>query len=336
MVSESTAVAIVGAGIIGGSIAWRLAQAGVRVTVFDAGVAGGETSSAGAGMLSPGGEFLRPSVWFDLGIESMRMYPRFVEELQAETDVAIDFQICGCKHFVEAELARQRAESQARAGVRVELTPDGLFYPLDAFVDPTDVLRALRRACEGQNVKIAEGQPISEIESAEYRAVVIAAGAWSTQILVRHSRERVTLPAVKPIKGHLIGFQLAPGSLGPMLRRGHSYVLQRSNGFTITGSTEEDVGFDRQVSPTICEALHRDGAELFPAIADATPCARWIGFRPFSPQGPHISRVDGTNVWLAYGHFRNGILLAPLTAQRIADGIISQSAPPKPQQPSHT
>jgi glycine oxidase len=327
MVSESPVVAVAGGGIIGGSIAWRLARAGVRVTVVDAGLLGGETSSAGAGMLSPGGEFDRPSVWFDLGIESMRMYPGFVEELQAETGLAIDFRICGCKQFVDAEQARRRAEFQARAGVQVELTPDGLFYRSDAFVNPTDVLRALRRACERRNVEIAERQPILEIESAEYRAVVIASGAWSNLIRVKHRGKPVTLPAVKPIKGHLIGFQLPPGALGPMLRRGHTYVLQRSSGFTIVGSTEEDVGFDREIDPTICEELHRQGAELFPALLNATPCARWIGFRPFSHDGPHISRIDGTNVWLAYGHFRNGILLTPLTAQRVADEIISPSAP---------
>jgi len=320
MASES--VAIVGAGIIGGSIAWRLAQAGVRATLLDAGAAGGETSSAGAGMLSPGGEFDRPSMWFDLGIESMGMYRGFVEELRAETGVAIDYQICGCKQFVDAEPARRRAEFQSRAGVRVELTPDGLFYPLDAFVDPTDMLRALRHACVSRNVEIIEGRPVSEIEAAEYRAVVIAAGAWSNQIRVRHRGEPVELPAVKPIKGHLIGFQLQPGVLGPMLRRGHSYVLQRSNGFTIAGSTEEDVGFDREVNPGICEEIHRHGADLFPALAHATPCSRWIGFRPFSPNGPHISRIDDTNVWLAYGHYRNGILLTPLTAKRVAEGIV--------------
>lgn len=329
MVSDQTSVAILGAGIIGGSIAWRLGQADVRVTLFDAGLAGGETSSAGAGMLSPGGEFDRPSVWFDLGIESMSMYPKFVEELRAETGVPVDFGICGCKQFVEAEQARRRAEFQARAGVRVELTPDGLYYPLDAFVDPTDVVRALRRACEGRKVDIAEKQRITKIESADYRALVIAAGAWSNQIQVRHRGQPVTLPAVKPIKGHLIGFQLQPGAVGAMLRRGHSYVLQRSNGFTITGSTEEDVGFDRAVNATICEDLHRHGAELFPPLGEASPCARWIGFRPFSPDGPFISRIDGTNIWLAYGHFRNGILLAPLTAQRVSQGILSSPAKPR-------
>lgn len=106
-----------------------------------------------------------------------------------------------------------------------------------------------------------------------------------------------------------------------MLRRGHCYVLQRSNGFTIVGSTEQDIGFDRTIDPAICENLHRQGAELFPALRNAKPCARWIGFRPFAPDGPHLSRIDGTNIWLAYGHFRNGILLAPLTARRVADEI---------------
>jgi glycine oxidase len=129
------------------------------------------------------------------------------------------------------------------------------------------------------------------------------------------------LPQVKPIKGHLIGFDLEPGALGPMLRREHSYVLQRSNGFLIAGSTEEDVGFDRSINSTICEELHRRAAELWPALESARPSKRWIGFRPYA-EAPHIGRVGNTNVWLAYGHFRNGILLAPLTARRVSAEIL--------------
>ena len=103
-------VAIAGAGLIGASIAWRLAQAGMRVSMFDAGSFGGETSSAGAGMLSPGGEFDRPSIWLDLGIESMRIYASFVEELREETGISIDFQLCGCRQFVDdPEQAQRRA-----------------------------------------------------------------------------------------------------------------------------------------------------------------------------------------------------------------------------------
>src|SRR5580704_5077181 len=126
METSRSDVAIAGAGLMGMSIAWRLAQAGVRVTLSDAGPVGGEASSAGAGMLSPGGEFDRPSVWLDLGMESMRLYPGFVAELRAETNVSIDFRICGCVHLVtneeERALAHGRTAFQSRAGIRVEPT----------------------------------------------------------------------------------------------------------------------------------------------------------------------------------------------------------------------
>jgi glycine oxidase len=294
-------ITIVGAGLIGASIAWRLAQAGEQVRLLDAGVFGGETSSAGAGMLSPGGEFEKPSVWSDLGGASMALYPAFVEELRAETKLPIDFKICGCRKTSE-----ETGETQ--------------FYPGDGFVDPTDVLRALRSACVARGVEVIENRCIPVAKTHDFDALVIAAGAWSNKIEITHQGCLLDLPHVKPIKGHLIGFDLEPGTLGPMLRHGHSYVLQRSNGFTIAGSTEEDVGFDRAIDAGICEEIHRGAARLWPALENARRSKCWIGFRPYS-ETPHIGRVEGTNVWLAYGHFRNGILLAPLTAERVAGEI---------------
>lgn len=314
-------VLIVGAGLIGSATAWRLAQAGALVKLIDAGRFGGETSSAGAGMLAPGGEFDGPSVWFNLGVEGMRMYPAFVDELRAETGMPVDFALCGCRHFIAPEQAHARAAFQSTHGIQVKIAPGGLFYPDAGFVDPTDVLRALRCTAEARGVAIVEHRPVSDLEASDHDAVVIAAGAWSQQVRVTFRGEPIALPPVKPIKGHLVGFDLAPGSLGPMLRRGHTYVLQRSNGFTIAGSTEEDAGFDRSVNAGTCEQIHRAAAELFPALEHATPSKCWIGFRPYSSE-PHIGRVEGTNVWLAYGHFRNGILLAPLTAARISEQLL--------------
>ena len=322
-------VAIAGAGLIGASIAWRLSQAGVPVTLFDAGSFGSEASSAGAGMLSPGGEFDKPSRWLDLGIEGIRLYPEFVEELRSESGLPIDFRICGCIHVSNTEeerrVARHRAEFQSSAGIRVELISEGLFYPDDGFVDPVDLLRSLRCACEKRAVRIIEHHRVEEIESTDYAAIVIAAGAWSGGIRVKCRREPLAIPETIPIKGHLIGFQLEPGALGPMRRRGHTYLLQRSNGFTIAGSNEQQVGFDRTVDPVICEDIRHRASELFPALEHMVATAHWIGFRPRSAygSGPHIGRVEGTNVWLAYGHFRSGILLTPLTAQRVADEILS-------------
>jgi glycine oxidase len=297
--------------------------------LFDAGRVGGEASSAGAGMLSPGGEFDRPSVWLDLGVEGMRLYPTFIDGLRSETNLAVDFRICGCVQLAASEeersQARNRAEFQSRAGIRVESTSEGLFYPDDGLVDPNDLLRALRCACEARKVRISEGHAVREIESSDYRAVVIAAGAWSGEIQVSYKKQSVTLPGTIPIKGHLIGFQLEPGTLGPMRRHGHTYVLQRSNGFTIAGSSEEQIGLDRSVNQAVCAGIHQRAAQLFPTLQRATPTKLWFGFRPYSPvgEGPHIGRVAETNVWLAYGHYRNGILLAPLTAQRVAEGILA-------------
>jgi glycine oxidase len=280
-------ILVVGGGLIGSSIAWRLAQKGARVTIADAGDLGGEASPAGAGMLSPGAEFDKPSVWRDLGLESIRLYPAFIEELQAETGIDTDFR---------------------------------MFQPEDGIVDPAALLRALRGACESRRLRVTQ-QHVTDVSSNDYAAVVIAAGAWSDQIhLTGH-----TLPAVVPIKGHLIGFQLEPGALGPVRREGETYVLQRSSGFLIAGSNEQDIGFDRAVDAAICEDIHRRAARLFPRLEHATPVKRWIGFRPrlVEGDGPQIGRIPGTNVWLAYGHYRNGILLTPVTAQRVADEIQS-------------
>jgi glycine oxidase len=257
----------------------------MRVTIADAGNLGGEASPAGAGMLSPGAEFEEPSMSRDLGLESIRLYPSFVEELQTETGIDADFR---------------------------------MFSPDDGIVDPAALLRALHCACESRKVRIMR-EHVTSVEPRDYTAVVIAAGAWSEQV---HVKPNLTLPAVVPIKGHLIGFQLEPGALGPVRRHGETYILQRSNGFLIAGSNEQDIGFDRTVDPVICEDIHRRAARLFPPLENATPVKRWIGFRPRSATGePHIGRVEGTYVWLAYGHYRNGILLTPVTAQRIADEI---------------
>jgi glycine/D-amino acid oxidase-like deaminating enzyme len=184
-------------------------------------------------------------------------------------------------------------------------------YPGDATVDPRDVCRALR-----SNLRIEEGVEVSKLDSAVARSIVVAAGAWSGQI--------EGLPPTLPVKGWLLAYDMPPGSLNGILRRGHTYILQRSTGLTIVGSTEQRIGFDRSADPDAIQDLKRRGADLWPELAGRRPSDAWCGFRPATPSGvPEHGRLPGTNVWLAYGHFRNGILLAPVVAKQIAGEVIT-------------
>jgi len=348
-------VVVAGAGIIGSSIAWRLAQVGMRVILLDAGRMGGEASSAGAGMLAPGGEIAERSAWSDFALESLRLYPDFVAELESESGLKIDFQREGAVEVAlsaaECDPMLARSRAQEALGIRSSRLPlpdlrkliplacpdvaAAWFYPDDAVVDPRDIMAALRSACERRHATIAEGTRVEKIQ-AEGRsalvftdagtfqtpAAVLAAGAWSSQIPV----EGTILPESFPVRGHLIGFHLEPGSLGPIVRHGHMYLLQRASGFTIAGTSSEEVGFNRTLDAGIVEDIHSRTAALIPALAKRKSDEHWLGFRPgIASGGPALGRAEETALWLAYGHYRNGILLAPATAARIAAGITASS-----------
>ncbi|HTM51997.1 MAG TPA: FAD-dependent oxidoreductase [Bryobacteraceae bacterium] len=329
---------VVGAGIVGSSIAWRLAQRGARVTLLDAGRAGGEASWAGAGMLAPGGEVTERTQWSDFALHSLRLYPDFVAELQEETGCPIDFQRSGAIEIApsrsEWPALLDRAERQKSLGIpsRPADREYALFYPDDAAVNPRDVTRALLAACRARNVDVREMTPVTGITAghagvsvqtsvgpfAAARAV-LAAGAWSGAIPFSIDNAPRRLPGSFPVRGHLIGYWLEPGACPTILRSGHTYILQRSTGFTIAGSSMETVGFDRAINPDTVADIARRAASLLPRLAEAGPPQAWIGFRPRADaHQPQIRRFGQSDLWLAYGHFRNGILLAPATAGRIA------------------
>ncbi len=329
---------IVGGGIIGCSIAWRLAQRGFQVTIADRGRLGAQASWAGAGMLAPGGEVSGPSLWAHRTVESLRLYPGYVRELEAESGMKIDFRICGALELAytdyEAFDLNRKASSQATLGIRstsldpVEvrtlapaLATDGLtgarHYPDDAIVDPRDVIRALKVVLTARGVSLHEETRVDRLTT-KSGTTVLAAGAWSGELLP----EGVEAPATVPVKGHLVGYHLPPGSLPAILRHGHTYILQRANGFTIAGSTTERVGFNPDVDPATVARLHQRARRYLPALLRASPDESWVGFRPgIEGDTPQVGQVGETNLWLAYGHYRNGILLAPLTAGLIAGGI---------------
>jgi glycine oxidase len=338
MMTGAMDVIIIGGGIIGGSIAWRLAQAGMAVTLLDAGTLGGEASWAGAGMLAPGGEIAGHS-WAGFALESSAMYPAFVAELQSETGLGIDYRRCGAIEVARTEAEWQdllaRRVAQAELGIRAEVTVGALVYPDDALVDPRDVTRALRCACEKRAVCIREHTRVMAVRVAREwvdvettggaligSAAVLAAGAWSGAIPVDGPDGRIHIPGSFPVRGHLLGYMLEPGSLGPILRHGHAYVMQRSSGFTIAGTSSEQVGFNRELDPQIVADVRARAGELLPQLRSAPEPTAWLGFRPATADfTPAIERVGDTSLWLAYGHYRNGIMLAPATAARVAREI---------------
>jgi glycine oxidase len=330
---------VAGAGIIGLSCAWRLARCKIPVTVFDARETGGEASWAGAGMLAPGGEMEEASALTEMALASLACYPDFVAALREASGVPIDYQRCGALELAlddsEAVELERRAARQSAIGIRSESTHHtgsvaARFYPDDALVNPRDIMAALRTACLREGVSIHEREPVVEIFGngsgvrtplGSYRGdgVLIAAGAWSTNLVAGFA-----LPQTMPVRGHLIGWRAEPGMLGTILRHENTYLLQRDTGSLIAGSSTEHVGFDRTIDESVVQAIHTRASRLLPALGAMNPAERWIGFRPGIEGGiPAIGRIQGASIWTAFGHYRNGILLAPDTARRIEESVIT-------------
>ena len=289
-------------------------------------------------MLAPGGEMDEASHLTQMALCSLAMYPAFVDALREASGVAIDYQRCGAVELAlseaEAESLTIRAARQAALGIRSEPIhqPRGVarFYPDDALVNPRDITAALRIACIRSGVVIREHEPVVEIfrDGAGVRTaagvyhgdgVLVAAGAWSSELI-----PGVPLPKSKPVRGHLIAYRAVPGMLRTLLRHGHTYLLQRDTGTIVAGSSTEDAGFDRTINESIVADIHVRASKLLPALTTMTPAERWNGFRPGIEDGvPAIGRVEGTRIWTAFGHYRNGILLAPDTSRRIEEMVIS-------------
>jgi glycine oxidase len=205
--------------------------------------------------------------------------------------------------------------AQMVPGLRLRPFTRGLWYGGDALVDPRHVMAALRVALGKRGVRIVEGERVARIEANE--PTVLAAGAWTSEI----GTPGAPIPRAYPIRGHLTAYQLPPGRVGPLVRHHHTYLLQRSNGVFIAGTSEELAGFNRDIDPVVESGIRRRAAEWLPELA-GLPSTTWTGFRP-AAEGldPVIGPLNGAPLWLAYGHYRNGILMAPGTAEVVAASI---------------
>lgn len=348
----SARIAVVGGGIIGAAIAWRLAQRGYTVSILEKTTLGAEASGASAGMLAPGGEVDQDAQLATLAVESRRLWPDFVRELSAVSGLTIDYQENGAIDLAYSEDEWNNLQHKAKIHqdfgietrtlsasnvtqqwpfVQTDSLAGGMFYPQDGVVDPNHIMAALRIACEKSGVQIHEHTSVESIsigpggkvkletrtQPFEAEAAVIAAGAWSGMLPVTGTQP---LPASEPVKGHLVGYEMPDKWCQPILRHGHTYLFQRASGYLVAGATAEHVGFDRGIQPAMAKQIEDAASFVLPVLRGRTPSHVWIGFRPQS-DALHLGRWQNGPLYLAYGHYRNGVLLAPLTAACISSEI---------------
>ena len=348
---------VVGAGVIGLSIAWELRRRGRSVVVLDRGKAGREASWMSAGMLAPETEMgFEDEALYVLGRESMERWSGFVEELERESGISVDFRTEGILHVAvdrdEAEALRRQYEFQKEQGLDVSwLTgaeareiepflaprlPAAVFSRSDRQVDNRLLVEALVTAFVKEGGVLMEGSPVKAIEPGEIKPavvlgdgrrleaeqVILCAGAWSRSI---DGLENDAQPPVRPVKGQMIQMQMEiPFELKHVVWGRNAYLAPKSNGRLLLGATVEERGFDRTVTAGGLYSLLEAGWRLVPGIYDLEVTDTWAGLRPGSRDNePLLGQSSAPGVIIATGHYRNGILLVPITAQEVAKLIVS-------------
>ncbi|CAN5678385.1 glycine oxidase ThiO [soil metagenome] len=352
-------VLVVGAGVIGCAIARELARADTPVTVIDRDEPGRQASRAAAGMLSPFGEAACAGTPFlELSDASLSRYTAFADALRDETSIDIEYRPAGKLHLstgvLDGELRALATSPEAdRFGMRVldgdaarALEPaissavtTALLIERDHSVDNRRLTEAVIAAAKAAGAVFRTGDGVTALatdsgrvtgvklasgERIEAERVVIAAGAWAGEIdgLPR------PLP-VRPVKGQMFAVRGDAGVIERVIVGDGCYIIPRDDGRLLVGATVEDVGFSSGPTPRGIASLMAAAVAAVPMIADLPLVETWAGFRPGTPDGLPIIGADPSVDGLVYatGHFRNGILLAPITAECVAALVLGDTPP---------
>lgn len=351
-------VIIAGGGIIGCSIALELARAGLKVIIVERGRIGCEASRAAAGMLAPQTEAMKPGRFLDLCLKSRSMYRDFAAQLAELSGIEVEYRDEGMLFVALEEADLKRAEVwsswQVKARLALEnLSPDALremepavtglaagaiFIPDDHQVENRKLMDALSIALVRSGVEIMEGCEVNAIRTRGERvagvtcrdgrldagAVVVAAGSWSSGLLQPLGLNVKIIPA----RGQMVAFKCARPLISRTLHSARCYVVPRVDGRILIGATVEYVGFQKGTTESGIGSLVAAGIEVLPSLARCEIAESWSGLRPDTADhlpvlGP--SGIEG--LLLATGHFRNGILLAPVTASLISEIVLSSRVP---------
>ena len=354
-------VAVIGGGVIGLAIAWRISSAGARVAVVDESPGRG-ASWAAAGMLAPVTEVhYGEEALLRLNLDSARRYPQFIAELEDFTDTDAGYRACGI--VVAARDADENAaledlyNFQQKLGLSVErlsgrecrklepaLAPTvrgGILCTDDHQVDNRALVASLLEACRRAGVSFVRAQAADvrangRVDSVRLEGgdeivcgtVVLAAGCWSSSIVEGLPADAI--PPVRPVKGQLLQLRgpAEPELIGRSVRGTDVYIVPRRDGRVVVGATVEEMGWDTTVTAGAVYGLLRDAYELLPGISELQLTETVAGLRPGTPDNAPLlgpSSIEGLIV--ATGHYRNGILLAPLTADAIAEVITTGKTP---------
>ena len=345
-------VIVVGAGAIGMATALELAQRGRRVHILERGRPGGESSWAGAGIIYPAFPRHATNPFERLRAASFDLWPGFADRMGED----VGFRRCGAVVIepTEADLERVVAEHR-RAGTRIETRDLREIEPnLDAHgqawrwlpevcqVRNPRLVRALTRLLTEQGVRISDGVAVRSIVHRAGRVagvelengkrfladtVVITAGAWSAGLL-----PQMRLP-IAPVRGQIVLFRPKDRLLKSIIDADKHYLVPRDDGRILAGSTEEHVGFVKATTPEAFDELRRFAIQTVPKLADAPVETSWAGLRPGTPTGtPYLFEDrDRRGLWIAAGHFRLGLQLAPGTAQLLADWITGRESFARPE-----
>jgi glycine oxidase len=351
--SPSPTVAIIGSGVIGLAIAWRLAQRGAKVSVFDKGAAGSGASHAAAGMLAAHLEAEpREENLIALNRASQALWPAFAQELEATSGLSVDLRTEGTlllaltgddqsrlKHVLSFQKSLglplewlTTAEVRRREPYLTPTISGAIFSPQDHQVDNRAVAAALRMAVLKAGITLRENTAVERVVTSDNRVtgigiagetvaadvVILAAGAWSRSIA---GLPAASLPPVRPVKGQMLALRMDPQA--PLLRHvvwaPGAYLVPRKDGRLLIGATVEEKGFDPNLTAGGQLALLEATWRALPGIEELPIHEMWVGFRPGSrDDAPIIGPSPLAGLVYATGHYRNGILLTPITAEAMA------------------
>ncbi len=340
----TTDVIVIGAGAIGLAIALELRWRGVNVTIVTRSFAEAATQAA-AGMLAPEAEGIAPGAMLNLCLRSRALYPAWVDKLEHLTGIHVGYWACGILAPMMTQVADRAAASwcdrsqidQLQPGLGTEVV-GGYWYPQDAQVNNRALAQALWAAAQSAGVELQEGITIAQVQSQNGRITglqtaagellqadhyILATGAWSQALL--------PIPVV-PRKGQMLSVRVPAGenlALKTVLFGEAIYLVPRQDGRIVIGATSENVGFLAGNTPFGLQQLLAEAIRLYPSLQHYPLQETWWGFRPATPDElPILGSSPYANLTLATGHYRNGILLTPITASLIADWVVDQQADP--------